>query len=267
VTRQPAMVPSVTVVVLNYNYGRYVGEALTSAVAQEPGDYRLSEVVVIDDGSTDHSRKVYRQFPRVRVVLKVHEGFAATLTRAVTEASADWLAVLDADDAFTSDKLRMLAPHLNDPGTLLVQHAEYVVDAEGRSFAEDTHPGGSTSTLLVRVDAARDLLPVTNELFFHVLSDVGHGIRLPDPLVRYRVHDASMTHGGPRGAYPDFMAGVCFELAARLDDLHVHPPVWAGAAQLRDIAAVYRQRGARFTEEARRQRERAAITLPGGCPG
>jgi glycosyltransferase involved in cell wall biosynthesis len=254
------MVPSVTVVVLNYNYGRYVGEALASAVAQEPGDYRLAEVVVIDDGSTDHSREVYQLFPRVRVVLKVHEGFAATLTRAVSEASADWLAALDADDAFMLDKLRTLAPHLSDPGTLLVQHGEYVVDAEGRPFGEGTHPGGSTSTLLVRVDAARDLLPLTNELFFHVLADVGHGIRLPDLLVRYRVHDASMTHGRTPGAYPDFMAGVCVELAARLDQLHVHPPVWADAAQLRALAAVYRERAASFREEASRQRGRAAIT-------
>jgi hypothetical protein len=172
--------------------------------------------------------------------------------------------VLDADDAFTSDKLRRLAPHLCDPETLLVQHAEYVVDAEGRPFAEGTHPGGSTSTLLVRVDAARDLLPVTNELFFHVLSDVGHGIRLPDLLVRYRVHDASMTHGRTPGVYPDFMAGVCVDLAARLDQLHVQPPVWAGAAQLRDLATVYRERASTFREEASRQHERGAITGRGG---
>ncbi|WP_049887662.1 glycosyltransferase family 2 protein [Saccharopolyspora spinosa] len=110
--------PSVTIVVLSHNYERYVGEALESAVSQEPGDYDLTEVVVIDDGSTDRSHDVYARFPGVRVVNKAHEGFAATLTRAVDEASGEWLALLDADDAFTPDKLRRLAPHLANPAFL-----------------------------------------------------------------------------------------------------------------------------------------------------
>lgn len=188
-----ASYPSVSIVVLNHNYERYVGEALASVVGQEPGDYCLAEIVVIDDGSTDRSHDVYARFPGVRVVRKAREGFGATLTRAVAEASGNWLAPLDADDTFAPDKLRTLAPHLADPARLLIQHASYFVDAAGRPLAEGTDPGGSTSTLVVRTDAARDLLPVTNELFFHVLADLGHGICLPEPLSRYRVHEESMT--------------------------------------------------------------------------
>lgn len=256
-TQQPMTPPSVSVVVMNHNYGHYVGDALASALSQEPGDYRLAEVVVIDDGSTDHSHEVYGRFPGVRVVRKAHEGFAATLTRAVREASGDWLAPLDADDAFAPDKLRTLAPHLADPPRLLIQHGEYVVDAEGRPFAEGTHPGGATSTLVVRRNAARDLLPVTNELFFHVLADLGHGTRLPEPLTRYRVHEASMTDRRTPGAFSDYMAGVCAHLADRLGQLSARPPTWADAAQLADLGAVYRRRATKFRDDAQRQRERA----------
>ncbi|TVT55323.1 glycosyltransferase family 2 protein [Amycolatopsis rhizosphaerae] len=256
-TRQPMASPSVSVVVMNHNYGRYVGEALASAVNQEPGDYRLAEVVAIDDGSTDHSHEVYRRFPSVRIVRKANEGFAATLTRAVYEASGDWLAPLDADDAFTPDKLRTLAPHLADPALLLIQHGEYVVDAEGRPFAEGTHPGGATSTLVLRRDAARDLLPVTNELFFHVLADLGHGIRLPELLTRYRVHAASMTDRHTPGAFSDYMAVICADLANRLGGLCARPPAWADAAQLADLSAVYRRRASTFREDAQHHRERA----------
>ncbi|MGH3565436.1 MAG: glycosyltransferase family 2 protein [Pseudonocardia sp.] len=249
--------PSVSVVVLNHNYGRYVGEALASVVGQEPGDYRLAEVVVIDDGSTDHSHEVYGRFPGVRVVRKAHEGFAATLTRAAREASGDWLAPLDADDAFTPDKLRTLAAHLADPARLLIQHAEYVIDAERRPFAEGTHPGGATSTLVVRADAARELLLVTNELFFHVLADLGHGIRVPAPLTRYRVHEASMTDRRTPGVFSEYMAGVCDDLAARLDQLCLRPPAWADAVQLADLGALYRRRATKFRDDAQRQREQA----------
>jgi glycosyltransferase involved in cell wall biosynthesis len=265
-TREPITPPSVSIVVLNHNYGHYAGEALASAVGQEQGDYRLAEVMVIDDGSTDHSHKVYNGFPDVRVVSKAHEGFAATLTRAVQEASGDWLAPLDADDAFASDKLCTLAPYLADPALLLIQHAEYVVDAEGRPFAEGTHPGGATSTLVVRSAAARDLLPVTNELFFHVLADLGHGIRLPEPLTRYRVHEASMTNRCTPGAFADYMAGVCADLAARLDQLCACPPMWTDAAQLAGLSAQYRYRATEFRADAERQRQQATRSTSPGRP-
>ncbi|MGH3623598.1 MAG: glycosyltransferase family 2 protein [Sciscionella sp.] len=244
---------------LNHNYERYVGQALASAVGQELGDYRLAEVVVVDDGSTDRSPKVYVRFPGVRVVRTPHQGFAATLSRAVAEASGDWFAPLDADDAFTLDKLRTLAPHLADPNLLLIQHAEYVIDAWGQPFAEGTHPGGSTSTLLVRTAAARDLLPVTNELFFHVLADLGHGICLPEPLTRYRVHDASMTDRRTPGVFADYMAEVCTDVAARLDQLRGHPPPWASPSQHTDLAATYRDRAADHGDDARCQRAQAAL--------
>jgi glycosyltransferase involved in cell wall biosynthesis len=256
---QPQTLPSVSIVVLNHNYGHYVSEALTSAINQQPGDYRLVGVVVIDDGSTDQSHEVYAQFPSVRVIRKGHEGFAATLSRAVAEASGEWLAPLDADDAFMLDKLQTLAPYLTDPTRLLIQHAEYVVDAEGRPFAQDVHPGGATSTLVVRREAAQDLLPVTNELYFHVLADLGHGIRLPEPLTRYRVHDAGMTDRRTPGVFSDYMAGVCADLADRLGQLCVHPPAWANAAQLAELNALYQLRATKFRDDAQRQRDRAGM--------
>lgn len=254
---QAQTLPSVSIAVLNHNYGHYVNEALTSAVNQQPGDYRLLEVLVIDDGSTDHSHEVYAQFPSVRVIRKRHEGFAATLSRAVAEASGEWFAPLDADDAFMLDKLQTLAPYLTDPTRLLIQHAEYVVDAEGKPFTQDIHPGGATSTLLVRRDAARDLLPVTNELYFHVLADLGHGIRLPEPLTRYRVHEASMTDRHTPGAFSDYMASVCTDLADRLGQLYVHPPTWTNATQLAELNTVYQRRATKFRDDAQRQRDKA----------
>lgn len=232
--------PTVSIVILNHNYERYVGEAVASALAQEPGEYELAEVVIVDDGSTDASPALYEEFRNVRIVNQPHQGFAATLTRAVREATGDWLAPLDADDSFVPSKLRTLAPHLRDPDLLFIQHAEHVIDADGRAFAEGSHPGGSTSTLLVRTPAARDLLPVTNELFFHVLADLGHGVRLPDLLTRYRVHAKSMTDRRTPGVFADYLAGVCEAVATRLTDLAAHPPRWATPDQLLALSRSYR---------------------------
>ena len=127
------MKPLVSILIPAFNAQEWIADAIRSAIAQTWG---RKEIVVVDDGSTDQSHTVYGRFPSVRVVRKSHEGFAATLTRAVRESSGDWIAPLDADDAFTPDKLRTVAPHLADPALLLVQHGEYVVDAAGRPFAE-----------------------------------------------------------------------------------------------------------------------------------
>ena len=249
--------PSISIVVLSYNYERYLGAALASAVGQEPGAYRLAEVVVVDDGSTDGSAALIAGFPGVRLIRTPHEGFGPTLTRAVGAAAGDWVAPLDADDTFAPDKLRVLAPHLRDPGLLFVQHGEHVIDADGNMFAEGRHPGGSTSTLMIRTRAARELLPVTNELFFHVLADLGHGIRLDEPLTSYRVHDGSMTDRRTPGVFADYMAGICLGVARRLDQLGDSPPRWATAEQLAQLSKDYLAQAADRHDEADHQRQHA----------
>ena len=88
--------PSISVCILSYNYGRFLGQAIDSALNQMPGDYRRAEVVVVDDGSTDNSLDVCAQYgERIRVVTCEHRGFADTLTEAIKQAEGDWVALLD----------------------------------------------------------------------------------------------------------------------------------------------------------------------------
>jgi len=65
--RQPAALPSVSIVVLNHNYERYVARRWPARRAGARW-LRLAEVVVVDDGSTDRSSDVYERFRDVRVV-------------------------------------------------------------------------------------------------------------------------------------------------------------------------------------------------------
>jgi MoxR-like ATPase len=66
-----------------------------------------------------------------------------------------------------------------------------------------------------------------------------------------------MTDRRTPGVFSDYMAGVCADLAARLDQLGVRPPAWADAVQLADLAALYRRRSTKFRDDAHRQREQA----------
>jgi glycosyltransferase involved in cell wall biosynthesis len=89
--------PPVSIVVPLCNKVRYVNRALNSVLAQTHQDF---EVVVVNDGSTDGSEKVVRQYrdARIRLVNQENAGEGAARNRGIAETRADLIAFLDADD-------------------------------------------------------------------------------------------------------------------------------------------------------------------------
>jgi glycosyltransferase involved in cell wall biosynthesis len=86
----------ISIVINNYNYARFLGEAIESALGQT---FSEVEVIVVDDGSTDESCKVITQYKdRVVVVLKDNGGQASAFNAGVEAARGDWVMLLDADD-------------------------------------------------------------------------------------------------------------------------------------------------------------------------
>jgi Glycosyl transferase family 2 len=88
-------VPAASVVIVNYNYERYVREAIDSALGQ--GD--SVEVIVVDDGSTDGSAEVIRSYgDRVIPVLQANTGQGSAFTAGFGVSSGEVVCFLDADD-------------------------------------------------------------------------------------------------------------------------------------------------------------------------
>jgi glycosyltransferase involved in cell wall biosynthesis len=86
-----------SVVVNNHNYERFVGQAIESALAQT---HRRTEVIVVDDGSTDGSREVISGFgDRIVRIFQENSGQASALTAGYQAAQGDVVCFLDADDA------------------------------------------------------------------------------------------------------------------------------------------------------------------------
>ena len=99
--------PLVSVLMANYDYGRYIGEAIESVLAQT---YQQFELIVCDDGSTDNSREVIEQFvsrdSRVRLVSKENGGVASALNAAYAASTGEIICLLDSDDLFHPEKLK-----------------------------------------------------------------------------------------------------------------------------------------------------------------
>lgn len=96
--------PLVTVVIPAYNHEHFIGEAVESVLCQTVDDW---EMIVVDDGSTDGTNDIVRQYSdqRLRLIRQPNFGAHAALNRGITEARGEWIAFLNSDDRFRRDKL------------------------------------------------------------------------------------------------------------------------------------------------------------------
>jgi glycosyltransferase involved in cell wall biosynthesis len=91
----------VSIVINNYNYGRFVRQAIESALAQT---YQETEVIIVDDGSTDESVDIIKEYEdRATVILKDNGGQASAFNVGIARATGDLILLLDSDDYLFPD--------------------------------------------------------------------------------------------------------------------------------------------------------------------
>ena len=122
--------PLVTVVINNYNYGRFLGESIHSALSQS---YSRIEIIVVDDGSTDDSRAVIAGFgKKITAVFKANEGQASAFNAGFAKSRGEIICFLDADDLFLADKVSRIVDAYKDPGIGWCVHPLQAVNATGQ---------------------------------------------------------------------------------------------------------------------------------------
>ncbi|MDB5093091.1 MAG: glycosyltransferase family 2 protein [Candidatus Eremiobacteraeota bacterium] len=112
----------VSIIIPAYNAQRYIAGAVASARAQTLRDI---EIIVVDDGSRDGTATAALDAagndPRVRVICyEMNRGAAHARNVALAVASGIWIAPLDADDAFSADRLARLVPLAEGAGADLL---------------------------------------------------------------------------------------------------------------------------------------------------
>ncbi len=127
--------PTFDIIIPAYNAARFLPAALDSVIAQTFPDWRI---LLVDDGSTDHTPEVlapYREKlgDRLRYIRQPNGGLPAARNTAVRHATAEFLAILDADDEWLPQRLaKTLERFRQDPEVGLTYGFVARTDIEGK---------------------------------------------------------------------------------------------------------------------------------------
>ncbi|MBD0319024.1 MAG: glycosyltransferase, partial [Gemmatimonadetes bacterium] len=237
--------PRVSVVVPSYNYAAYLGECMAGVLGQRGFDDL--ELIVVDDASSDASRKVIAGFlhdPRVVYVQhERNEGHIRTMNDGFRLARGEYVAHIGSDDAWDPDLLARTVPLLDaDPRVGLVHTNYRMVDGEGQVTSERgtnaPYPDGFRGDALPWLLFENFIPPVAALFRREGLALVGGGFSeeipfsedwrlwlaiarryrfayLDAPLASYRVHERNLHSALQRGG------------RAEVADLHILDELFA----------------------------------------
>jgi glycosyltransferase involved in cell wall biosynthesis len=215
--------PLVSVLIVNYNYERYLGTAVDSVLQQT---YQRFELIICDDGSTDGSRKVIERYgavdARIRPIFKENAAVAAALNDAYRASTGEIIALLDADDFFAPTKLARVVERFRASGRVgMILNSLTKIDSSGLEIGRIPQFGGfdrgelreailhssgsfsaaPTSGISMRRDCAERVFPIPEQQFrteadgyMRSIAALYYAVGVIDePLTIYRVHSSNVT--------------------------------------------------------------------------
>ncbi len=209
------MLPTVSIITATYNYGRYLGEAIESVLAQTFTDW---EMIVVDDGSTDNTPDVIRPYlpdPRIHYHRTANQGQPTAKNTGVRLAQAPLIAFLDADDQWLPEKLEKQVPlfdrdvkigitytarqDITENGDLIA--ARPCRRLRGYLFKESLHqtiPAFSSSmvrrSVFDDVGLFNESIPLAIDYEFWLRAAMRwHFDYVDEPLIRYRTGHANLS--------------------------------------------------------------------------
>jgi len=112
----------VSVVIPTYNRYTLLKRAINSLLTQT---HPVDEIIVVDDGSTDNTKDIKKDFPEIIYIYQKNSGVSAARNVGIKRAKNEWIAFLDSDDEWHNEKLeKQVAFHQKNPNILMSYTAE-----------------------------------------------------------------------------------------------------------------------------------------------
>jgi len=206
------LTPLVTVYITNYNYGKYIKQAIESLLNQS---FQNFEIIIIDDGSTDDSKVIiegYANNPKIKIIFQQNKGLNVTNNIAMRVAQGKYLMRLDADDFLDPNALLVMTNILESDEELgLVFPDYYNVDEHGSILnVEKRHQFDEDVTLMDQ--PAHGACTMIRKKFLQILGGYDEQYQCQDgyelwikftskfkvtnvntPLFYYRKHGSNLT--------------------------------------------------------------------------
>ena len=210
-----------SIVVTNHNYARFIGDAFESIARQE---YGPTELIVVDDASTDNSLEVIEQgladIPGLiwteLVVNPQRLGKLGSLNRVMDHVRGEYMIVLDADDYLSEVYARrcvveLAYAHARDEKLAIVYTDCNLIDARGRWIGTGRANGFDAGFLdyrsyipapaAVLTEAMRSAMPFNetireaaqHHIWQRVVKAGWTGLHLPEPIFYYRMHGGNVS--------------------------------------------------------------------------
>ena len=173
--------PLVSVVIDNYNYDQFLGQAIDSVLNQTYGNI---ELIVVDDGSRDDSKEIIQSYgDKLIPIFQENSGQLAAINTGFSRASGKYVCFLDSDDYYHIEKVEKIVKAFEDhPNWVQISHPWISVDQGGKKrgvSASNRMSYGNVSNLLLRT--GRYASGITSSLAYK--RDVLERI-FPIPLIK-----------------------------------------------------------------------------------
>lgn len=103
--------PLISVMMPTYNNGKYIKQAIESIYAQK---YDNIEIIVIDDGSTDNTKELLKQYKDIKYFYIEHKGISFARNIALENSKGEYIAFCDSDDYWLPEKINTQIQYFKD---------------------------------------------------------------------------------------------------------------------------------------------------------
>jgi len=210
--------PLFSVLIANYNNGKYIGETIESIINQT---YSNWEIIIVDDASTDNSVEIVNGYIEKGInsrlyLNKINRGCGFTKRKCISLANGDLCGFLDSDDTITYHAIeKNVTKHLNYPYHSIVYSLNYICDERlniinltawgGRLPDGDSQlsaPFGKKITAFASFKKSfynqtkginQDFKRAVDQDLYYKLEEVGKISFIEEPLYYYRTHPGNLS--------------------------------------------------------------------------